>query len=568
MAYPITDLRQAGEDWFPESIHHYSQKYSVSSELNQPFDLLLEGIELSSSGHVNELLDSNLAWSEEGIFALNSEPASNYNFLSTQLAAPNMPWTLGLYGESQIGWNSVPFENLTTFDVPTLLTHRETATAAGLPSYEPILAPMAPRSTAQNFGIEDGSHILNGMLHDPSHDTNIKPLNPSATQAKGVEVLFQLPPLKDLLKIPTAPVDTSVSLDSRVAPAVNDIMSLQSVFEPKDRRSYVHHVHNGAAVRSQLSTPVEASTLDGLEDSDSKTTPDPEIGKLQSQIECVGTPILNSKKQTDLSKEIEAEIVPYEEKPATSELEFATTGSDGEGDTPDTTKVTSTEREMAPAPQISTGFVDLTDTKSEIGVPDGMEEETSSRYRTSDKVVDPTKVKMNKRKRNTETNLVSGSRAVNSPRGTRPLKRRKKADSTQDLYHIPLAEMECVVMQFPEGPAYMKRIRLADGSVSVEMASGKEIEAFTKGTSIPLATIQCGKISNHTQGESDLKHSCLLTYTWRWQNGNEIEIGENELDVELLKKYWKKKGSNDMRFYYCFASNPCQVCDPILEELR
>ncbi|EGX47248.1 hypothetical protein AOL_s00091g69 [Orbilia oligospora ATCC 24927] len=91
-----------------------------------------------------------------------------------------MPWTLEPYGEFQVGWNSVPFESLTTFDMPMLPTHRETATTVGLPFYELILAPTAPQSTAQNFGIEDGSYILNRMLHDPFYDTNIKLLKPSA----------------------------------------------------------------------------------------------------------------------------------------------------------------------------------------------------------------------------------------------------------------------------------------------------------------------------------------------------------------------------------------------------
>ncbi|EGX47249.1 hypothetical protein AOL_s00091g70 [Orbilia oligospora ATCC 24927] len=87
----------------------------------------------------------------------------------------------------------------------------------------------------------------------------------------------------------------------------------------------------------------------------SKNIPDLEISKLQSQIECVGILIPDNNKQTNLSKEIETEIIPYKEKPTTSKLEFTTTDSDSEGSTLDISKVAGTEREMAPAPQISTG---------------------------------------------------------------------------------------------------------------------------------------------------------------------------------------------------------------------
>ncbi|KAK6495591.1 hypothetical protein TWF481_002639 [Arthrobotrys musiformis] len=479
-----------------------------------------------------------------------------------------MPWALEPYGKSQVGWNSIPSESLVAFDVPMLLMHPETTTTAAFPPYEPILAPMAPISAAQNFGIENRSHILNGMLRDPSHDTGIKVPEPSAAQAESVEVLFQLPPLKDLFKIPTAPVDTSMRLDSGVALAVNDIMSLQSVLEPNNCLSYAYDAHDGAAVGSRFSALVEFCTIDGPENSVLKTVPDPEISELQSEIECVGTPIPDSNRQTDLSKERETEIAPHEEKPVANESAFATTGSDAEGDTPDVIKVVGTEKEMVPTPQISPGVIDVIDTKSEIDNLDGVEDETSSRCHTSDEVLDLTKVKKNKRKRSTATNPASGSRAGNLPRETRPLKRRKRADSRQDLHCIPPAGTEFVAVQFPEGPTHMKRIRLADGSISVEMANMNEIEAFTEDTSIPLAMVQSGRISNHTQGEGDLKRSCLLTYTWRWQDGNEIEIEENKLDVELLKKYWKKKGLNDMRFYYCFMANSCQVCDPILDKLR
>ncbi|KAF3270566.1 hypothetical protein TWF970_010769 [Orbilia oligospora] len=542
------------------------QECSVSSEPNQLYDLLFEGVGPSSAGHVEGLLDSNLAWSEERTPTLNSEPAGGCNSPAAKLAAPFLPWMLAPYEEFQTDWSSVP-GSLTTFDMPTP-KHQETTTAVGLSSYKPDLAPPEPRSPAQSIGIETGSHTLNWTSHNPSHDANIKIPKLIAAQVKDFEAPVQLPPLKDLLKNATAPVDTGVSSDSGMTPTIKNKMLLQSVLEPKDHQSYVHDAHDGTAVGSHLSPRAEISMLDGPENSDSKIIPDPEVSELQSEVERASTPTPDSNERADLPKEIKPEIVPYEGQPPTSGLELATIDSNGEENTLEISTVAGTEREVTPIPQISTEVIDLTDTKSEIGDPDDIKEETSRRCDASNKMVDPIKVNKNKRKRSNRSNLASSSGAGSSPRETRPLKRRKRVDSVQDLHHTPVAGTEFVVMEFPEGPVYMKRIRLADGSTSMKMASEKEIEAFTNGTPAPLATVQCGKILNHSQGEGGLKSSCVLTYTWRWQDGSEIEIEENGLDAGLLKKYWKKKGPNDSRFYYCFVPNPCQICDPILEILR
>ncbi|KAK6502467.1 hypothetical protein TWF506_003050 [Arthrobotrys conoides] len=225
-----------------------------------------------------------------------------------------MPWILKPYGKFQVSWNSILPESLVAFDVPMLLMHLETATTAEFSPYEPILAPTAPISAAQSFGIGYRSHILNGMLRDPSHDIGIKIPEPSAAHAESVEVLFQLPPLEDLLKIPTAPVDTSMRLDSGVAHAVNDIMSLQSVLNPNNCLSYAHNAHDGTVVGFWFSVFVEFCIIEVLENSDLKTVPDFKI-----------------------------------KKPAANESAFATTGSNTKGDTLDVIRVVGTERGMKSA---------------------------------------------------------------------------------------------------------------------------------------------------------------------------------------------------------------------------